>query len=343
MVKVNKINSRKFYHFGKTGKTKIEDKKLLENITLDVLINHLGPPTKKVGGEYVWQCPYCQDTHKDNLKFNENKNFLKCFANDRHAADVLSDINKGGYINYPKNDFKPVKSLVHAENKLSDEQFDNNLIYMLKCQENLNNNEKALAHLYKKRGITQDTAEFCGIGIDKDLHYWTFPIFEYTAQSYAKVKIIGFEYRPAILPNAIKSKRTEQENKAKQGICRKKGSLSSLAAINAKTLFNDRLAIVEGFLDGYVLYQYLKEQKQDICYHIVTPSNGIGVLKNQINSVDFSKYTDVYLYADNDEKSKPIVDEIICKYPFIKVIQLDCCKDFNEHYCKCIKGTKTDD
>lgn len=304
---------------------------MLENITLDILINHLGTP-RKLGEEYIWQCPYCMDSHKDNLKYNEQKGVLKCFANDSHAGSVLRDINKQQGISTPKSDLKPLKRIVELA-KLTPEQLEENTLYMLSCSDELQKNKKALAHLELKRGINAKTAEFCGIGIDKELHKWVFPIF-----SYADENIIGFEYRPALLPNAIKAQRTEAENQSKKGISRKKGSLSGMAIINAYNPKIEVLAIVEGFLDGYALFQYLQEQGQAEYYHVVTPSNGISSLLKQIEQVRFSDYKKVYLYVDSDDKSKPILEQIIKKYPFIEPVQLDCCKDFNEHYLKCIKA-----
>lgn len=306
---------------------------MLENITLDTLINHLGTP-RKIGGEYVWQCPYCMDSHKDNLKYNEQKGLLKCFANDTHAGAVLSDINKREGIDTSKTNSKPINRIVEVP-KLTLEQLEENTLYMLSCNEELLSNHKALNHLMIKRGITKQTAELCGIGIDKELHKWVFPII-----SYPDNDVIGFEYRPALLPNAIKAKRTEAENQSKKGISRKKGSLSGMAMINTKTNQTEALAIVEGYLDGYALFQYLQEQGQADYYHVVTPSNGISSLLKQIEYIRFSDYKQIYLYVDSDDKSKPILEQIIKKYPFIKPVQLECCKDFNEHYMKCIGVNK---
>ena len=49
-------------------------------ITLDLLIKYLGAPERKRGAEYVWQCPYCLDSHKDNLTFNAQKGIVYCFV-----------------------------------------------------------------------------------------------------------------------------------------------------------------------------------------------------------------------------------------------------------------------
>lgn len=316
---------------------------MLDNdITFDVLISYLGQPERKIGNEYVWQCPYCLDTHRDNLKYNDNKRLIKCFANDEHATDILREIRRN--LNSNKYDYliKPLPIMPHPkkeetiiETKLSEEDVNNNLLYMLECMDNLQKQEFAQEQLLSKRGIRKDIANHLGIGIDTNKQCFVFPIFSYSTD--IDSAIIGFEYRPILLPNAIKEKRTTEEIEAKKKISRKKGSLSGLAMINHKTNINNNLAIVEGFLDGYALFQYLTEIGQIGNYHIITPSNGIGVLKKQIKMIDFNNYIDVYLYADNDEKSMPIVNQILEEYPQVNHIALNCCKDFNEHYLKCIK------
>lgn len=314
-----------------------------QEITLDALIAYLGQPTKRIGGEYVWQCPYCQDTHKDNLKYNERKGFLKCFANDSHSTDILREVRKQLNANNQRTEIKPIKSQPkplekepRPEERLTKEELTENFFYMLKSMEELQTTQRAQEELLQKRGINKDMANHLGIGIDLEKHCFVFPIFSYS--THTNTNVIGFEYRPSLLPNAIKEKRTKQEEEAKKKITRKKGSIAGLAMINAKTHWNNNLAIVEGFLDGYALCQHLTEKGQIENYHIVTPSNGIGVLKNQIKRINFDDYIDIYLYVDNDEKSKPIVEEILKEYPQIKPISLNCCKDFNEHYLKCIKS-----
>lgn len=310
------------------------------NLTLDNLIGYLGQPEKKISGEYVWQCPYCRDSHKDNLKYNEQKGLLMCFANNDHARQIISCINKQSCNNYSKIKKNLFDNPLEISPQLSEKQYEDNLDYMLKCNVELLKNEKALNHIKHKRGIKTLTVDACGIGIDKEKHTWVFPIFKYSTND---VKIIGFEYRPPLLPNAIKEKRTEAEKNAKKGITRKKGSISGMAMINCMTPKVEILTIVEGFLDGYALFQYLIEQEQFQYYQIVTPSNGIGSLLNQISEIDFKLYKEVYLYVDFDEKSRPVAEKILIKYPFIKTVKLSCnCKDFNEHYVKCIKGNNND-
>ena len=43
-----------------------------EKLTLDDIESLYGLG-KKVGNNYQWQCPYCNDKHKNNLSFNPTK------------------------------------------------------------------------------------------------------------------------------------------------------------------------------------------------------------------------------------------------------------------------------
>ena len=54
--------------------------------------------------------------------------------------------------------------------------------------------------------------------------------------------------------------------------------------------------------------------------------------------IDFRKYKKFELFIDNDKTSCPIANKIIEEYPLFHQVELKCgCKDFNEHYLKCIK------
>lgn len=56
--------------------------------------------------------------------------------------------------------------------------------------------------------------------------------------------------------------------------------------------------------------------------------------------IDFSCYKKFYLYIDNDEAGNSMAGKILEQYPMFERIITKCgCKDFNEHYMKCIKAT----
>jgi len=63
-------------------------------LTEKMVIDYLGNDYKKQGNELVWQCPICQDQHKDNLKYNIKKNVLECFADKTHPEAIYAQIMK---------------------------------------------------------------------------------------------------------------------------------------------------------------------------------------------------------------------------------------------------------
>lgn len=66
----------------------------INKLTLELLTAVLGEPEKQSGEEYLWQCPLCKDTGRDNLKFNAEKGVLWCFADENHAPQILKEILK---------------------------------------------------------------------------------------------------------------------------------------------------------------------------------------------------------------------------------------------------------
>ena len=65
------------------------------------------------------------------------------------------------------------------------------------------------------------------------------------------------------------------------------------------------------------------------------------LLATLLSEIDYSRYKKFYLFIDNDDVSNNIKLQILEKYPQFEPINMNCgCKDFNEHYLKCIKGRK---
>lgn len=162
------------------------------------------------------------------------------------------------------------------------------------------------------------------IGYDKRKNVWTIPTIKYSCNDF---EVVGFEFRP--------------HNLSKSGLHRTKGTPNGLAMINDYYNCIDTLCVIEGYFDGYALLQYLAERQEDKYYHIVTPSNGVRALLKYLQEIDYSKYKKFYLFIDNDDVSNNIKLQILEKYPQFEPINMNCgCKDFNEHYLKCIKGRK---
>ena len=294
----------------------------INNLKLELLTKVLGEPEKQSGDEYLWQCPLCKDTGRDNLKFNAEKGILWCFANESHAPQILKEILKKGRINLkPANaDYNSYDRYKHIFSMQKQIEFK---IYMQECNEKLLTIDILPSILLKKRGLNLSTARDVKLGVDMNKKRWVIPTFQYSTER--ANTILGFEYRPF--------------NFSKDGLTREKGTPTGLAMINSYKPTMEVLAVVEGYFDGYALYQHLKEQKQIQYYHIVTPSNGIQSLLKHISQVDFSKYKLFCLYVDNDEEGNKVAEKIMAKYPIFERITTTCgCKDFNEHYMKCIKG-----
>lgn len=297
----------------------------INKLSLELLTTVLGEPEKQSCDEYLWQCPLCKDTGRDNLKFNAVKGILWCFANESHAPQILKEILKKGRINLkPANaDYNSYDRYKHIFSMQKQIEFK---IYMQECNEKLLTIDILPSILLKKRGLNLSTARDVKLGVDMNKKRWVIPTFQYSTER--ANTILGFEYRPF--------------NFSKDGLTREKGTPTGLAMINSYKPTMEILAVVEGYFDGYALYQHLKEQKQIQYYHIVTPSNGIQFLLKHISQVDFSKYKRFCLYVDNDEEGNKVAEKIMAKYPIFERITTTCgCKDFNEHYLKCIKNSLT--
>lgn len=305
----------------------------------ELLIKYLGPYEKHRYYEYIWQCPKCAvlggDTHKDNLKFNDEKKILYCFADESHSRMILSEIYKKEneyykLFEYPVNyeilykvqDYtEPLKQELPPD-KLN--EFKRN---MIRWNTDLLKDELRLTNINLCRGINKNTVEDVLLGINP-YNQWTLPTIKYsTSTNIEDIEVIGFEYR------------AEQLDKKK--ITREKGTPSHLAMINMYKPTTEILIVVEGYFDGYTLYQYLTEKGQIDYYHIVTCSNGVNSLQKQLEVVDFSKYKKYILFIDNDKPSRDIAEKILSKYPFFEnIVAPKGFKDFNDYYLDYKKTTK---
>lgn len=293
-------------------------------LTLDILQNYLGEPESQSGDEYIWQCPLCKDTGRDNLKFNAAKGILWCFADESHAPQLLREILKKNKnkicFKHFNNDYENTDRYKRFFTIQKQMEFRT---YMKECNEALQKSLMRVRFLRQKRGLTAVTVKAVKIGIDEYKKRWVIPTFQYSTER--SNIILGFEYRPL--------------NLGKDGLKREKGTPTGLAMINSYKPTTKALVIVEGYFDGYALYQHLYKKRQLKYYHIVTPSNGVQSLLKHISQVDFAKYKKFFLYLDNDEEGNKVAAKIIDRYPMFQRILTHCgCKDFNEHYLNCIKA-----
>lgn len=291
----------------------------MADVTLEQVITVAGNYTCKSGYNYSFRCPICanegHDKKGDNLVYNADKKIVKCFANEYHSLDVLALINEKCPTKREPVRQEQVKTTPIWE--IRQEQY---IEYLSLTQEKLLNNKELLYYLYKKRGLKKLVIDLCGIGFDDTENCFTIPIF-----SLAHDCITDFELR------------TKSEEKQ---IRRIGGGCATIAKIwgvdKAKELY-----IVEGFIDGITLAQWLLESKRD-SFTIYSCSNGVGSLFNCLKEIDFSNFGDVKLILDNDESGDLATKQIIDKYKFIQdsrnFLVVSGCKDINEYYLRKVVG-----
>ena len=301
-------------------------------ITLEDVIEYLGQPRTKIGGEYIWQCPYCLDKSADNMHFNDKKGILWCFADPTHNKLVLSEIMK------KKNERKKMEKTNEIPAYIKNQE--KYLMYQILCNDallgsldkswldELNKQDMfekgeyefyldlietdkprlAREYLEAQTGINKDTIEMSGLGLDFFKNKWVFPIFDMSAN------LVGFEYRY----KDLKQKK----------IWRQQGTPKCMALVygNGKNLYTQ-----EGYKDSYLMIQILKHHNMLDDATIVTSSNGVAGTLDVMSNIQFSKYDNIYLCLDNDKIKEKVVKNgkpqdvsrqmtkaIIEKYPFIK-------------------------
>lgn len=305
-----------------------------EKLTAQDVEDYLGEPDKIDGRHWYYQCPDCGDTGMDNLIFTPDKGILKSFCCDScrqlygEIMDYKRDKTRGKRIMLSrKNKTKTTNTTVTRDIPKLKKRAKILSQAQQKWSQNLLRWDKALDYLYEKRGLTKETIELVGLGVKQcknGTKAFSLPVYDYIED---EPIIIGFEYRYIKLN--------------KKFVWKQKGTYSCLAKINDRTDEAEILVIMEGFWDAYCLWQYLREQKQDKYYEIRTPSNGVQGVLGCMATINFEQYKKVVLYLDSDDIGILAMQKIQEKYPFVEKIIMSCgCKDFNEHYLKCIKGSE---
>lgn len=286
------------------------------DITLEQVITVCGERTSKQGGNYTFRCPICtlegHDKKGDNLVYNPHKQIIKCFANDSHTLQVLSLINK----QCPKPKEHKENVVIKQETPVWEIRQPQYIEYLQMTQELLLQNKELLSYVYKKRGLKQRILDLCGVGYDNTEDCFTIPIFSLKHDC-----ITDFELRY----------KGEQKKIRRIG-----GGCSTIARIwgvdKAKTCY-----IVEGFIDGINLAQFLLEKKND-SFTIYSCSNGVSSLLSCMSEINFSNFEDIKLILDSDAAGDGVTKAIIERYPFIKdsrqFLRDENVKDFNDWYLK---------
>lgn len=197
--------------------------------------------------------------------------------------------------------------------------------YMYECNADLLSDEDMLCILYNTRGISKKTVSETKIGYDKFKKLFVFPVIKYSCDEW---QVIGFYFMSADFhspKNFYKLPKTP----------------TGMVMINDyNKRFTDCLCVVEGYIDGYTLLQYLTDNgRKDRLFHIVTSSGGVQDLIKYLPEIDYSKYKKYYLYLGNNEVSNQVKLQIFENYPQFEPVAQNCdCKNFNEHYLYCLKG-----
>ena len=270
------------------------------DITLDDLITHCGD-YKRIGQEYVFQCPYCNDTGHDNMMFNPKKGIVWCHADKSHAPQLLREImkekkpqmtnkkleikqwedNQENYLLYAYfcNDMllgNDISSILEYDKFLNIIDGEND-IKLIKEIANSNKAEKARAYLYEYKLIDEKTIKETQLGYDFLSNKWVFPI-------YTKDILKGFRYRGGDFTN--KKIWTEIDTP------------SCLAYIGGNGKQN--VYICEGEMDANIMVQMLRKVDKLKNSIVFTPAMGASSLERCINELNFNNYDKIHLCLDND-------------------------------------------
>lgn len=309
-----------------------EVRELYDNPTLAEVREVLMQNGKKSSGNWVFQCPVCHDESCDNLVFQKDAKYIKCFSCADNAGGkwVLTEITRKRGEKEREN-LKNIK--VNIIEKFEKDSVQNS--YWEKfadCNNYLLNNCELLDLLYKKRGIDKQTVMDCNIGFDKVKEEWVLPLH---SLSY-KGMLMGFEYRRKNFDLYPIWKEGAKPNKVR----RDSGYVSDICIVFGDYVA-DILYIIEGFWDSYCIHQYLRNHGKTN-YSVFSCSNGVGSLFNVLSRIDFSNFKAVKLILDTDKPASEVTEKIIQKYPFIKDSRKflfdSGCKDVNEWLLKQIGG-----
>ena len=296
----------------------------MDNV-LEKLRRQLGQEGRETGNHIYFQCPICQDSHKDNLIYTKSNGLVYCFADSDHAAEVLKTL--GHERKYVPMDRKP-KYELKTKNipGINHDFYRRQELY----HENLLKTPKALKYIHTKRGITPKTVRYFGIGIDLENRAWVFPI-------YYGVTLIGFEFRDPSLSSGGGKKVWKEYIKDCKPSC--------LATLTIPDRSTKRLLVIEGFIDGYIYWQHLESKGMSSLYHIVTPSNGVQCIAENLHDIDIEKYISIHFFLDGDDAGKRELEKIRtgALFSYYEVsLPCECCKDFGEYYLKHILPEKND-
>lgn len=267
------------------------------SITLNDVEKFLGYSLKKVGvNQYHGPCPYCRqeggDTKGDNLNFNPNKGlFCGVTPDNEHGKRLAKEILRAKYEG--KETYKKVSELSYSEKDIE------------KYSSNLFNNKKMLELVKEATGLSKEVIKECKIGFSKESKVFVLPMVAIDDT------ITGLEIR---IPENHKGKF--------KFLCKTKGYTENIEKCLSKINSSEeakKAIICAGYKDGYAIYQYLKDNRQENEYQILTNTNGepntARALEPHIEYLQ--RFEQVILCLDNDKAGKQAVEKVEQSIPII--------------------------
>ena len=302
-------------------------------ITEEEVVAILGPNYKVQGQEIVWRCPACPggDRHGDNLKYNRQKQVLKCFAYgfEKEICEIIARrrFEKQGNNGYQQ----PAQESYTFERREAPEQTEQApktkeiaqedlAEYYLTCNYRLMRDKNLLRKTYEKHTIMPATACSCFIGYDDKKDMLVFPSRAVGKDPTDNLSIVdnGAEYR---------------EYEGEKVIRRISGYDAKICAVSSKAFVMHGI-ICEGYKDAYNLIQIMKMTNPELlnCTAIFTVQNGTNSINvdNCLQKVNWPRFETIGVLFDNDtagDKATEIAQEL---FPIMKDLRKEYINGYND-------------
>lgn len=301
-------------------------------ITEEEVISILGNDYKIQGQELVFQCRACAggDTHKDNLKFNRQKNVLKCHAGCGFEKEICEIIarrrfeKRGGQQQPPQESYnferREAPEQVEQAPKTKEIAQDDLAEYYVNCNYRLMRDKNLLKKIYEKHTILPSTACSCLIGYDEKKDMLVFPSRAAGKDPTDNLAIIdnGAEYR---------------EYEGEKVIRRISGYDAKICAVSSKAFVMHGI-ICEGYKDAYNLIQIMKIVNPELlnCCAIFTVQNGTNSINvdNCLQKVNWHRFETIGVLFDNDtagDKATEIAQDL---FPVMKDLRKEYINGYND-------------
>lgn len=304
-------------------------------ITEEEVISILGSNFKVQGQELCFRCPACPggDKHGDNLKYNRQKQVLKCFACDfeKEICEIIArrrfEKNKsqnGQQYQAPQEsyNFERKEALEPAEQPVKNKEIaqDDLAEYYMACNYRLMRNKTLLKKIYEKHTILPSTACSCFIGYDDKKDMLVFPSRAAGKDPTDNLEVIdnGAEYR---------------EYEGDKVIRRIAGYDAKICAVSTKAFVMHGI-ICEGYKDAYNLIQIMKMTEPELlnCTAIFTVQNGTNSINvdSCLQKVNWHRFETIGVLLDNDaagDKATEIAQDL---FPVMRDLRKEYISGYND-------------